>query len=112
MAKKFVLVFDEVMLAQLKKLGEDKQLRGLLSKMLDKMELLGPRAGELIDSHLFLYEMKSKRPPLRLYYKHVRETDELYVFEYEMKTSAQKQQKTIQKLQQKAQNIKNQGQRE
>jgi hypothetical protein len=111
MDKKFVLVFDEVMLAQLKKLGEDGQLRELLSKMFDKMELLGPRAGELIDSHLFLYEIKLKHPPLRLYYKHVRETNELYVFEYEMKTSAQKQQKTIQKLQQKAEQLRNQDQR-
>lgn len=111
MSNKFVLVFDDVMLAQLKKLGEDRQLRELLSKMFDKMELLGPRAGELIDSHLFLYEIKLKHPPLRLYYKHVKETDELYVFEYEMKTSAQKQQKTIQKLQQKTQELRNQGQR-
>ena len=66
MGKSFALVFDEVMLAQLKKLGENKNLRNLLSKMFDKMEAFGPRAGKLIDSHLFLYEIKSKHPPLRL----------------------------------------------
>jgi len=87
----FKLVFDDVMLAQLKKIGEKKRLRELLSNIFDKMELLGPRAGELIDSHLFLYEIKVKHPPLRLYYKHVKETNELYLFEYEMKNSQQKQ---------------------
>lgn len=96
------MVYDEVMLAQLKKLGEDANLRQVLSDMFDKMEFLGPRAGELVDSHLFIYEMKSKRPPVRLYYKHMKETDELYVFEYEMKTSEKKQEKTIHKLQLKA----------
>ncbi len=105
--KQFELVYDEVILAQLKKLGENRHLRELLSKMFDKMEVLGPRAGELIDSHLFIYEMKSKQPPIRLYFKHVKETDELYVFEFEMKTSGKKQQKSIRQLQDKAQILKN-----
>ena len=102
MDKKFELVFDDIMLAQLKKLGENAQLRSLISKIFDKMEKLGPRAGELVDSHLFIYEIKMKNPPIRLYYKHTKETRELYVFEYEMKTSEEKQQKTISKLQRKA----------
>jgi mRNA-degrading endonuclease RelE of RelBE toxin-antitoxin system len=108
MEKRFELIFDEIILAQLKKLGENKQLRDIISKMLDKMEELGPRAGKLIDSHLFLYEIKAKQPPIRLYYKHVKETNELYVFEYEMKTSEKKQQKTIQKLKEKSEKLKNQ----
>lgn len=102
MEKRFKLVFDEVMLGQLKKLGQDQKLRELLTKSFNKMELLGPRAGKLVDSHLFIYEIKLKHPPLRLYYAHMRETDELYVFEYEMKTSENKQQKTIAKIKQKA----------
>ena len=101
MEKGFVLIFDEVMLSQLKILGANEQTRKVLSRLLDKMEELGPRAGELIDSHLFLYEMKIKRPPIRLYYWHIKETDELYVFEYELKTSEKKQRKTIQKLRKK-----------
>jgi hypothetical protein len=41
----------------------------------------------------------------------MKETDELYVFEYEMKTSEKKQKKTIRKLHQKAQEkFKNLGQ--
>ncbi|MBI4448736.1 hypothetical protein HY641_01780 [Candidatus Woesearchaeota archaeon] len=71
--------------------------------MLDKMEELGPRAGELIDSKLFLYEVKAKHPPLSPYYRHNHLTNELYVFEYEMKTSPEKQQKTIIKLKKKLQ---------
>ncbi len=46
--------------------------------------------------------MKMMRPPIRLYFKHNVVTNELYVFEYEMKTSSGKQQKTIDKIRQKA----------
>ncbi|MBI4150571.1 hypothetical protein HY492_00435 [Candidatus Woesearchaeota archaeon] len=95
MSANYPLVFDEVILSQLKKLGEDKHVRTFITKMFDRMELLGPRAGELIDGQLGLYEMKSMHPPIRLYYRHVRETNELEVFEYEMKTSPKKQKKTI-----------------
>lgn len=96
----FQLVFDEVMLSQLKKLGRDKHVRDLLAKLFDKMQSLGPRAGELVDSQLGLYEMKVKHPPIRLYYRHVHGSSELQVFEYEMKTSPEKQKKTIGKLRQ------------
>ena len=104
----FILVFDDVIKNQLKGLSKDENIRNLLSKMFDKMEALGPRAGELIDSHIFLYEIKSKNPPLRLYYMHVKKTGELYIFEYEMKTSEKKQQKTIIKLRDKSKKIRNQ----
>lgn len=96
----FQLVFDEVMLAQLKKLGSEKHIRDLLAKLFDKMQSLGPRAGELVDSQLGLYEMKVKHPPIRLYYRHVHGPSELQVFEYEMKTSPEMQKKTIGKLRQ------------
>lgn len=102
----FKLIFDEVMLEQLKKLGTDQHIRSLLSKMFDRMEALGPRAGKLIDSHLFLYEMKAKQPPLRLYYKHMLEKNELYLFEYEMKTSKKKQKRTIQRIKFKTQDLR------
>ena len=111
LVKNFKLVFDDVIIRQLQKLGEDSSLHAKLGAMLDKMEELGPRAGKLIDSHLFLYEVKSKHPPLRLYYKHVKETDELYVFEYEMKTSEEKQKKTIGKLKQKVHVFRNRDRR-
>ena len=66
--------------------------------MFDKIEELGPRAGNLVDSKLFIYEIKLKSPPIRLYFRHNKITDELYLFEYEMKTSKEKQQKTIEKI--------------
>ena len=105
-SSQFKLVFDEVILAQLKRLGGNVQLRLLFRKMFDKMEEHGPRADGLIDSRLFLYEIKCKRPPLRLYYMHVKETNELYVFEYEMKTSKEKQKGTINRIRRGIQNPK------
>jgi mRNA-degrading endonuclease RelE of RelBE toxin-antitoxin system len=91
----YKLVFDEVILSQLKKSGKNKQIRDILSDMLNKIEDLGPRAGQLLDSGVFIYEIKSKRPPIRLYYKHLKATNEIYLFEYEMKTSEEKQKRTI-----------------
>ena len=97
----FTLVFDEIMLTQLKKLGEDTHTRKRLTKFLDKLEQIGPRAGKLLDSKLFIYEIKAKSPPLRLYFQHIKNTDELYVFEYELKTNSKKQNQTINKLRKK-----------
>ena len=98
MEGKYTLVFDEIILKQLKKAGKDKTTKNILTRMFDKLELLGPYVGELLDSKLFIYEMKNKRPPIRLYFKHNNKTDELYLFEFEMKTSEKKQNKTIQKI--------------
>lgn len=92
----FKLIFDEVIFHQLKNESED--LKEILSKMFDKIEEKGPRAGKLIDSHLFIYEMKSKRPPLRLYFKHVKDSNYIYLFEYEMKTSEKKQKRIINRI--------------
>lgn len=102
MEKKYPLVFDEVMLKQLKKAAKSQQIKGILTTMLDKIELLGPLSGKLLDSQLFLYEIKTKHPPIRLYFKHIKSTNEIHVFEYELKTSGEKQQKTISKLRRKA----------
>ena len=73
--------------------------------MLDKLEGKGPDAGELLDSRLFLYEIKNKHPPIRLYYKHNLSTDEIYVFEFEMKTSPEKQRRTIDRLRLRLRNL-------
>lgn len=97
MQKRFTLVFDELMLEQLKKLGKNEKTRTILTKMLDKLELLGPRAGKLIDSKLHLYEMKAKHPPIRLYFRHHLPSD-IHLFEYELKTNEKKQSRTINKI--------------
>ena len=99
--KNFPLIFDDVIIRQLKKAGKNKQIKDILSNILDKIEELGPRAGDLLDSRLFIYEVKIKRPPIRLYYRHNKVTNDIYVFEYEMKTSETKQQNTIDKIKRK-----------
>jgi len=102
MDKPYELVFDNVILKQLKKAGKSQKIREILKKMLDKIELAGPSIGELLDSQLFIYELKNMHPPIRLYFKHDRKTNRIMVFEFEMKTSKEKQQKTIQKIRVKA----------
>lgn len=108
MDKKYTLVFDDVILKQLQKEATHNRVKEILTKMLDKIELLGLYAGELRDSKLFLYEIKNKHPPLRLYYKHKKDTNEIYVFAFEMKTSPQKQKKTISRLKKTIMEPKNQ----
>ena len=56
----YSLVFDEVILKQLKNLGKNKGLREIIRKSLDKIEELGPDAGNLLDSRLHIYEIKRK----------------------------------------------------
>jgi hypothetical protein len=102
----FPVVFDDIMLKQLQKAGKNQQLKEILRTMLDEIEERGPQAGKLLDSHLFIYEIKNKHPPIRLYFKHQLQTNEIYVFEYEMKTSEDKQQRTIEKIRLKARNLK------
>ncbi|MBI2670754.1 hypothetical protein HYX18_02150 [Candidatus Woesearchaeota archaeon] len=101
MTDKYTLIFDNVIVRQLNKASKNKFIKDILTKMLDKIELLGPNAGDLLDSRLFIYEIKSKNPPIRLYFKHNRNTNEIYVFEFEMKTSPEKQQRTIEKIRRK-----------
>lgn len=102
MEKRYGLVFDEIMIKQLKKAAKNNQIKQILSKMLDKLEFGGPLFGKLLDSQLFIYELKNKNPPVRLYFKHNIATNEIYVFEFEMKTSKEKQTGTIEKIRFKA----------
>jgi mRNA-degrading endonuclease RelE of RelBE toxin-antitoxin system len=101
MKKNYELVFDDAILKQLKQTSKNNSLKTLLSKIFDKIEEIGPRAGSLIDPKLFIYEIKMKHPPIRIYYKHNKTTNEIYLFEYEFKTSEKKQDKTIKKIRKK-----------
>lgn len=98
---KYKIIFDRIILKQIKKAGKNKQIRDILSKSFDKIEKFGPRAGKLLDSQMRIYEIKIKRPPIRLFYKHDILTNEIYVFEYVMKTSEKKQQSIIDKIRKK-----------
>lgn len=106
MDKRYTPIFDDVMVKQLKKAAKNNHIKGILTKMLDKLEQIGPDSGDLLDSQLFIYEIKHKHPPIRLYFKHNKQTDEIYVFEFEMKTSPEKQQATLEKVKQKARDLK------
>ncbi len=101
MNKNYTIIFDDVILKQLKQAGKNQHIRNILSNVFDKIEEFGPRAGKLIDTKLFIYEIKLKSPPLRLYYRHNKYTNEIYLFEYEMKTSEKKQQRTIERIRKK-----------
>lgn len=105
MEKNYTLVFDGVIVRQLKKAAKNNIVKEILTKMLDRLEFLGPDSGDILDSQLFIYELKNKHPPIRLYFKHNKQTNEIYVFEFEMKTSSEKQQQTINKLRQKSRNL-------
>lgn len=93
----YQLVFDDVIAEQLRKLKENEPIQKILSTMFDKIEGQGTLAGKGIDRQLHLYEMKCKHPPIRLYFKQT-SPSEILLFEFELKTSPEKQQKTIGKL--------------
>ena len=50
MTTNYTLVFDDVMIKQLKKVAKNNHIKEILIKMLDKLELSGPSTGELLDS--------------------------------------------------------------
>lgn len=54
MGKDYKLVFDDVMIKQLKKAGKNQEVKNIISKMLDKIELIGSLAGKLLIQN-FLY---------------------------------------------------------
>lgn len=101
----FKIIFDDIILAQLKKTGKNKQIKDILSNIFDKIEEMGPRAGKLIDSKLFIYEIKHKRPPIRLYFKHIKGSNTIYLFEYELKKGKEKQRKIINKIKEKVKRL-------
>lgn len=98
MEKNFTLIFDEVILKQLKHSAKNKTVENILQRIFDTLEEKGSAVGKLLDSQLFIYEIKVKRPPIRLYFKPSLDNNEIYIFEYEMKTSLEKQEKTLFKL--------------
>lgn len=98
MEKKYPVVFDEVVKQRLEKVIIKSRCRAIIKGWLDELEMSGPAAGKLLDNHVWLYEMKNKHPPLRLYFYHQKSTNKVIIFEVEMKTSEKKQQETIGKL--------------
>lgn len=98
MEKCYNVVFDEVVKLKLQKAITKSDYREIIKRWLDELEDNGPTAGKLLDNHVWLYEMKNKHPPLRLYFYHQISTNKIIIFELEMKTSELKQKKSIGKL--------------
>ena len=98
MEKCFNVVFDKVVEVKLQKAITKSNYREIIKGWLDALDEKGPKAGKLLDNHVWLYEMKNKHPPLRLYFYHQKEAKKIIIFEVEMKTSKKKQKETISKL--------------
>ena len=105
MEEKYSLIFDEVILKQLKKAGKNKHIKSILINLLDNLEREGHKIGKLLDPNLFIYELKIKHPPIRLYFKHNVQSNEIYVFEFEIKKNQLGQQKTLDKIKEKTMKI-------
>ncbi len=95
---KFLVIFDEVVKEKLEKAITQDSAREIIKQWLDNLEERGPSAGKLLDNHLWLYEMKNKHPPLRLYYHYQKSTEKVIIFELDMKTSEKKQRTIIDKI--------------
>lgn len=96
----YIVVFDEVVKWQIEKALLKGNIMLIIKQWIDDLEKNGPNAGKLIDNHIWLYEMKNKHPPLRLYYHYQKAFNKIIIFEFEMKTSDKKQKQTINKLMQ------------
>lgn len=95
---KYLVVFDEVVRDKMLAALADASYKSIIKKWLDLLESHGTNAGKLLDNHVWLYELKCKKPPLRLYYHVQKATGRIIIFELEMKTDDKKQKKTIGKL--------------
>lgn len=98
MEKRYVVVFDEVVKEKLEKAITINNYKEVIRAWLDQLEQKGTEAGKLLDNHVWLYEMKNKHPPLRLYFHYQKSTGKIIIFECEMKTNEKKQKETIGKL--------------
>ena len=67
--------------------------------MFNRLECEGVSIGKLLDNKFFLYELKIKRPPIRLYFYISDKT--INIIAYGMKTSKKKQQQLIDKIKKK-----------
>jgi mRNA-degrading endonuclease RelE of RelBE toxin-antitoxin system len=98
MEKRYKLVFDAPIKAKLDHILLKSSYKELIRKWFDELEKEGSKAGKLLDNHTWLYELKNKKPPLRLYYHYQESTGKVILFDIEMKTSEKKQNKLIRKL--------------
>lgn len=95
--------YDPKFEKQFDKISKNKHLVDLLSKLIKRIRLLGPDAGKLIDAKMSIYEIKMKRPPLRLYFWYRLALQDIYIIEYQLKTSKDAQRKVIDNIKERLQ---------
>ncbi len=93
--KAYFVIFDKVVKKKLEKAAKNSAYKKILTRWFDQLELEGPTTGKLLDNKVWLYEMKSKRPPLRLYFHYQKTARKIILLDLEIKKGKNKQQKTI-----------------
>ena len=93
--KKYEIIFSDKIFRKLKKYKNKKDIQKILSKMFNKIETKGPSAGKLLDLKLSLYEIKNKKPPLRLYFEVIFKDRKAEIIDFQMKTSKDNQNRFI-----------------
>jgi mRNA-degrading endonuclease RelE of RelBE toxin-antitoxin system len=98
MREKYQIIFDRVIAKQLRKISKNSSLKRVMAKIIGKIEIKGENAGKSLDLKYNLYEIKLKRPPLRLYYAVYPKERIIKILEFHMKTSEKKQEHIIIKI--------------
>lgn len=94
----YKIIFDRVIVEQLRELARNRHLKQRINKLFDRLELKGPDAGKLIDFKLHIYDLKTKKPAIRIYYTYTSEKDEINVFEFHLKKGRGNQHRIISKI--------------
>lgn len=94
----YELIFDEGIKRQMEKDKRNHHLLMLLRKAFEKIGEKGENAGKLINIGRRIYEIKFKRPPLRIYFKVNQISKLAVVYGYQIKQSQKDQQDYINKL--------------
>jgi hypothetical protein len=95
--KRHKILFDDYFLKQISK-TKNNNIKNIISNLLDKLEVLGPLAGKLLDSKLQFYELKNKKPAIRIYFKVSPNKNIILIGGFEIKKSKGRQNKTIDRI--------------
>lgn len=90
------ITFDSKALKEFKKLAINSEVQKILKKKLDKLESKGCH-GKIIDAKFSIYELKNKKPAIRLYF-YPRGDSEIRILGFQIKKSDGSQKKYIKEL--------------
>lgn len=92
----YKIEFDKKSLKNIKKLSKVEGIKTLLSKIFDSIEAKGTHTAKCLDSKLNLYEIKRKKPAIRVYFYLRKST--ITIVEAKVKKSLRTQSKLIQRI--------------